>query len=209
VSAAEREINALMALHPKGFDLSLGRITRLLERLGNPHEKLPPVIHIAGTNGKGSTSAFCRAILEAQGSRSTFIHHRIWSTGTSGSASGRKAAGKLVGDEVLADAVRRVAEANRGETITVFEILTAVMFVLFSEHPADAAVVEVGLGGRFDATNVIANPGCFRDHVDFARSPGLSGRPGGTDRGGKGGYHQAGISGGDRRSEPRKRRARC
>jgi dihydrofolate synthase/folylpolyglutamate synthase len=67
VSAAEREINALMALHPKGFDLSLGRITRLLERLGNPHEKLPPVIHIAGTNGKGSTSAFCRAILEAQG----------------------------------------------------------------------------------------------------------------------------------------------
>ena len=67
MSAAEREINALMALHPKGFDLSLERITRLLGRLGNPHEKLPPVIHIAGTNGKGSTSAFCRAILEAHG----------------------------------------------------------------------------------------------------------------------------------------------
>jgi dihydrofolate synthase/folylpolyglutamate synthase len=158
VSAAEREINALMALHPKGFDLSLGRITRLLERLGNPHEKLPPVIHIAGTNGKGSTSAFCRAILEAQGLK-VHVHtsphlvnwHERFRIGAEGG-------GKLVGDEVLADAVRRVAEANRGETITVFEILTAVMFVLFSEHPADAAVVEVGLGGRFDATNVIAHP---------------------------------------------------
>ena len=158
MSAAEREINALMALHPKGFDLSLGRITRLLERLGNPHEKLPPVIHVAGTNGKGSTSAFCRAILEAQGLK-VHVHtsphlvnwHERFRIGAGGG-------GKLVGDEVLADAVRRVAEANQGETITVFEILTAVMFVLFSEHPADAAVIEVGLGGRFDATNVIAHP---------------------------------------------------
>ena len=158
MSAAEREINALMALHPKGFDLSLGRITRLLERLGNPHEKLPPVIHVAGTNGKGSTTAFCRSILEAQGlkvhvhtSRHLVNWHERFRIGAEGG-------GRLVGDEVLADAVRRVAEANRGETITVFEILTAVMFVLFSEHPADAALIEVGLGGRFDATNVIAHP---------------------------------------------------
>ena len=158
MSAAEREINALMALHPKGFDLSLGRITRLLERLGNPHEKLPPVIHVAGTNGKGSTTAFCRSILEAQGLK-VHVHtsphlvnwHERFRIGAEGG-------GRLVGDEVLADAVRRVAEANRGETITVFEILTAVMFVLFSEHPADAALIEVGLGGRFDATNVIAHP---------------------------------------------------
>ncbi|MEM5493575.1 folylpolyglutamate synthase/dihydrofolate synthase family protein [Hoeflea sp. AS16] len=158
VSAAEQEINALMALHPKGFDLSLGRITRLLERLGNPHEKLPPVIHIAGTNGKGSTSAFCRAILEAQG-LTVHVHtsphlvnwHERFRLGAEGG-------GQLVGDEMLADAVRRVAEANQGEMITVFEILTAVMFVLFSEHPADAALIEVGLGGRFDATNVIAHP---------------------------------------------------
>lgn len=158
MSAAEREINALMALHPKGFDLSLGRITRLLERLGNPHEKLPPVIHVAGTNGKGSTTAFCRSILEAQGLK-VHVHtsphlvnwHERFRIGAEGG-------GHLVGDEVLADAVRRVAEANQGETITVFEILTAVMFVLFSEHPADAAVIEVGLGGRFDATNVIAHP---------------------------------------------------
>ena len=158
MSSAEREINALMALHPKGFDLSLGRISRLLERLGNPHEKLPPVIHVAGTNGKGSTTAFCRSILEAQGLE-VHVHtsphlvnwHERFRIGAEGG-------GHLVGDEVLADAVRRVAEANRGETITVFEILTAVMFVLFSEHPADAAVIEVGLGGRFDATNVIAHP---------------------------------------------------
>jgi len=158
VSAAEREINALMALHPKGFDLSLGRITRLLERLGNPHEKLPPVIHIAGTNGKGSTSAFCRAILEAQGLK-VHVHtsphlvnwHERFRIGADGG-------GQFVGDEVLADALRRVADANQGEMITVFEILTAVMFVLFSEHPADAALIEVGLGGRFDATNVIAHP---------------------------------------------------
>ncbi|MBU2484261.1 MAG: bifunctional folylpolyglutamate synthase/dihydrofolate synthase [Alphaproteobacteria bacterium] len=147
-----------MALHPKGFDLSLGRISRLLERLGNPHEKLPPVIHVAGTNGKGSTTAFCRSILEAQGLK-VHVHtsphlvnwHERFRIGAEGG-------GHLVDDEVLADAVRRVAEANRGETITVFEILTAVMFVLFSEHPADAAVIEVGLGGRFDATNVIAHP---------------------------------------------------
>jgi dihydrofolate synthase / folylpolyglutamate synthase len=158
MSQAEREIEALMALHPKGFDLSLGRITRLLERLGNPHLHLPPVIHIAGTNGKGSTGAFCRAILEAHG-HTAHVHtsphlvnwHERYRLGAEGG-------GRLVADEMLADAVRRVAEANRGETITVFEILTAVMFVLFSEHPADAAIIEVGLGGRFDATNVIENP---------------------------------------------------
>lgn len=158
MSAAEREIDALMALHPKGFDLSLGRITRLLERLGNPHEKLPPVIHIAGTNGKGSTSAFCRAILEAHGLKAhvhTSPHLVNWHERFRIGADG---GGHLVDDEVLADALRRVADANQGEMITVFEILTAVMFLLFSEHPADAALIEVGLGGRFDATNVIAHP---------------------------------------------------
>lgn len=158
VSAAEQEINALMALHPKGFDLSLERITRLLQRLGNPQDRLPPVIHIAGTNGKGSTGAFCRAILEAHG-LTAHVHtsphlvnwHERYRLGAEGG-------GRLVSDETLAEAVRRVAEANQGEMITVFEILTAVMFLLFSEHPADVAIVEVGLGGRFDATNVIARP---------------------------------------------------
>ena len=155
---ADRQIERLMALHPKGFDLSLDRISRLLERLGNPQDRLPPVVHIAGTNGKGSTAAFSRALLEAAGYR-THVHtsphlvnwHERYRLGAEGG-------GKLVADAVVADAIERAAEANRGETITVFEILTAVTFLLFSEHPADAAVIEVGLGGRFDATNVIKKP---------------------------------------------------
>ena len=84
---------------------------------------------------------------------------RIWSTGTSATGWRADGGGRLVDDEVLAEAIARVAEANGGETITVFEILTAVTFLLFSEHPADAAIIEVGLGGRFDATNVIDEPG--------------------------------------------------
>ncbi len=147
-----------MALHPKGFDLSLERITRLLKRLGDPQDRLPPVIHIAGTNGKGSAAAFSRALLEAEGKR-VHVHtsphlvnwHERYRMGAPGG-------GRLVADDVLADAIARVAAANAGETITVFEVLTAVTFVLFSEHPADAAIIEVGLGGRFDATNVIKNP---------------------------------------------------
>lgn len=158
-SQAEREIERLLGLHPKGFDLSLARIERLLDRLGNPQDRMPPVIHIAGTNGKGSCAALCRALLEAEG-KSVHVHtsphlvrwHERYRMGVAG---GR---GELVEDGVLADAVRRVADANRGEQITVFEILTAVMFILFSEHPADVAIVEVGLGGRFDATNVISRP---------------------------------------------------
>ena len=156
--AADREIERLLTLHPKGFDLSLDRITRLLERLGNPQDRLPPVIHIAGTNGKGSAAAFSRALLEASGLKvhvHTSPHLVNWHERYRMAAPG---GGRLVEDEVLADAIARVAEANQGQTITVFEILTAVTFVLFSEHPADAAVIEVGLGGRFDATNVIKHP---------------------------------------------------
>lgn len=157
-SAAARAIEQLMMLHPKGFDLSLQRISRLLERLGEPQNHMPPVIHIAGTNGKGSASAFSRALLEASG-RLCHVHtsphlvnwHERYRLGAEGG-------GKLADDATLAEAIEKVAQANQGETITVFEILTAVMFVLFSEHPADAAIVEVGLGGRFDATNVIARP---------------------------------------------------
>ena len=158
-TAADREIERLMALHPKGFDLSLDRITRLLDRLGNPQDRLPPVIHIAGTNGKGSAAAFSRALLEAAGYPRPCPH--LAASGQLAralSAGGAAAAAGWSTTSVLAEAVARVAEANRGETITVFEILTAVTFVLFSEHPADAAIIEVGLGGRFDATNVIDNP---------------------------------------------------
>ncbi|NTG47701.1 bifunctional folylpolyglutamate synthase/dihydrofolate synthase [Agrobacterium rhizogenes] len=148
-----------MGLHPKGYDLSLDRITRLLDILGNPQNKLPPVIHVAGTNGKGSVTAFCRALLEA-GGYSVHAHtsphlvnwHERYRIGVKG---GR---GELVADAVLAEVLRRIADANGGEKITVFEILTAATFTLFAEHPADAAVIEVGLGGRFDATNVISDP---------------------------------------------------
>lgn len=151
---AADEIDKLMALHPKGFDLSLGRIKRLMDRLGNPQNNLPPVIHIAGTNGKGSCAAFCRAILEAH-SKSVHVHtspHLVrWHERF-------RLAGKLVDDATLTDAIKRVAAANNGEHITVFEILTAVMFVLFAEHHADIAIVEVGLGGRADATNIIEHP---------------------------------------------------
>ncbi|MHB0951581.1 MAG: bifunctional folylpolyglutamate synthase/dihydrofolate synthase [Allorhizobium sp.] len=158
-SEAEYEIEKLMGLHPKGFDLSLNRIRRLLEALGNPHLKLPPVIHVAGTNGKGSVTAFSRAILEAAG-LSVHVHtsphlvrwHERYRIGVKGGP------GQLVEDAVFADALRRVARANGGQPITVFEILTAVTFILFSECPADVAIIEVGLGGRFDATNVIENP---------------------------------------------------
>jgi dihydrofolate synthase/folylpolyglutamate synthase len=156
--AADREIENLLALHPKGFDLSLDRISRLLDRLGNPQDRLPPVIHIAGTNGKGSCAAFSRALLEAAGYRvhvHTSPHLVHWHERYRLAAEG---GGRFVEDAVFADAIARVARANGGETITVFEILTAVTFLLFSEHPADAAVIEVGLGGRFDATNVIPNP---------------------------------------------------
>ncbi len=155
---ADREIERLMALHPKGYDLSLDRISRLLERLGNPHERLPPVIHIAGTNGKGSAAAFSRALLEAAGYRvhvHTSPHLVNWHERYRLAAQG---GGKFVDDALLAKTIARVAKANHGEKITVFEILTAVTFLLFSEQPADAAIIEVGLGGRFDATNVISNP---------------------------------------------------
>ncbi len=158
-SEAEREIERLMTLHPKGFDLSLERVTRLLGLLGDPHKKLPPVIHVAGTNGKGSVTAFCRALLEA-GGYATHAHtsphlvnwHERYRIGVKGGRS------QLVDDALLADALRRIAAANDGQAITVFEILTAATFLLFSEQPADVVILEVGLGGRFDATNVISNP---------------------------------------------------
>lgn len=159
VSAAEQEIEKLMTLHPKGFDLSLDRIRRLLEVLENPHRKLPPVIHIAGTNGKGSATAFCSALLEAAG-LAVHVHtsphlvnwHERYRIGVKGGRS------QIVEDEMFAEALQRVAAANAGQTITVFEILTAVTFLLFSEQPADAVILEVGLGGRFDATNLVERP---------------------------------------------------
>ena len=156
MKTAAQRIEDLSKIHPKGYDLSLDRIKVLLTKLGDPHHKMPPVIHVAGTNGKGSTIAFCRAILEAAG-LSVHVHtsphlvnwHERYRIGCKGTP------GKLVSDAVLSDAIARVASANDGTAITVFEVLTAVMFVLFSEHDADVCLVEVGLGGRFDSTNIM------------------------------------------------------
>ena len=162
-----------LALHPRTIDLSLGRIERLLERLGHPERKLPPVIHVAGTNGKGSTIAFMRAILEAGGLAAHVytsphlvrFHERI--------RIGAVGGGQYVPEERLADALARCEAANDGEPITVFEITTAAAFLLFSESPADVLLLEVGLGGRVDATNVIDRVACAvvtpigRDHAEY------------------------------------------
>jgi len=156
-------IEHLSQFHPRGYDLSLGRIRDLLKKLGNPQGRLPPVFHVAGTNGKGSTIANLRAILEAA-SYSTHAHtsphlvnyHERYRLGHDKNCN--RKSGNLVSDDMLAEVLQRVADANDRAKITVFELLAAAMFVLFAEQPADYAVVEVGLGGRFDATNVIDTP---------------------------------------------------
>jgi dihydrofolate synthase/folylpolyglutamate synthase len=141
-------------LHPRRIDLSLGRIERLLADLGAPHKRLPPVVHVAGTNGKGSTVAFMRAALEAAGKR---VH--VYTSPHLVRFNERiRLAGALVDDERLADAFDRCEAINAGQSISVFEIITAAALLLFSETPADYLLLEVGLGGRFDATNVIEAP---------------------------------------------------
>ena len=163
----------LTALHPKRIDLSLDRIERLLAALDHPERKLPPVIHVAGTNGKGSTIAFMRAILEAAGK-----HVHVYSSPhlvrfNERYRLGQPGAGVLVSDAELAAALEECERANAGAPITVFEITTAVGLVLFARHPADVLLLEVGLGGRLDATNVVEHPlatvitRIAIDHTDF------------------------------------------
>ncbi|WP_188762694.1 bifunctional folylpolyglutamate synthase/dihydrofolate synthase [Sandarakinorhabdus glacialis] len=147
-------LQAAYALHPAEIDLSLGRLERLLSRLGNPHEKMPPVFHVAGTNGKGSTVAFLRACLEASGRR---VH--VYTSPHLIRFNERiRIAGKIVEDEALAELLREILKRNAGQPITFFELTTALAFLAFAREPADACVIEVGLGGRMDATNVIARP---------------------------------------------------
>ena len=163
----------LLALHPRRIDLSLDRMHRVLERLGHPERRVPPVIHVAGTNGKGSTIAFLRAMLEAAG-RSVHVYTspnlvRINERFRLGQADG----GLLVSDEELADALAECERANGDAPITIFEIETAAAFVLFARYSADMLLLEVGLGGRLDATNVIERPlasvitPVSMDHVEF------------------------------------------
>src|ERR1700722_3018585 len=163
----------LLALHPKRIDLSLARIERLLAALGHPEQHLPPVIHVAGTNGKGSTIAFARAILEAAGK---IVHVytspnlvRLNERFRIGHADG----GKLVGDAALGEVLAACEAKNGDAPITVFEMETAAAFLLFSRNPADVLLLEVGLGGRLDATNVVERPlasvitPVSIDHVEF------------------------------------------
>ncbi|PWE18182.1 bifunctional folylpolyglutamate synthase/dihydrofolate synthase [Marinicauda salina] len=141
-------------LHPKKIDLSLGRIERLLDALGRPQDTLPPAIHIAGTNGKGSTAAFLKAISEAAGER---VH--VYTSPHLVRFNERiMLAGEIVDDARLADAFARCEAANGEAEITFFEITTAAAFLMFSETPADRLILETGLGGRYDATNVLAAP---------------------------------------------------
>jgi len=148
----------LLSLHPKRIDLSLDRMWRLLAALGHPEQQLPPVIHVAGTNGKGSTVAFMRAILEAAGRRVHVYTSPHLVRFNERFRLGQAGGGALVTDEVLAAALSECEAANGAEPITVFEIETAAAFVLFARHPADVLLLEVGLGGRLDATNVIDRP---------------------------------------------------
>lgn len=168
-AASDLILERMKALHPKLIDLSLGRMERLMARLGHPERRLPPVIHVAGTNGKGSTCAYLRAILEASGRRAHVytsphlvrFHERI------------RIAGTLISESQLAAALQECEEANGPEPITFFEITTAAAFLAFSRSPADAAIIEVGLGGRLDATNVIKRPAMTvitpvdMDHQDY------------------------------------------
>lgn len=150
----EGVVARLHGLHPRLIDLSLDRLLLLLNKLGNPQLRLPPVLHVAGTNGKGSTCAFLRAMAEAAGQRVhvyTSPHLVRWNERI-------RLAGRLVSDAALEAAMEQVEQVNAGAPITVFEVNTAVAFALFAATPADVCILEVGLGGRGDATNVIAQP---------------------------------------------------
>ncbi|HTV35387.1 MAG TPA: folylpolyglutamate synthase/dihydrofolate synthase family protein [Xanthobacteraceae bacterium] len=148
----------LLALHPKRIDLSLGRIERLLAALGNPERHVPPVIHVAGTNGKGSTVAFARAILEAAGKRVHVYTSPNLVRINERFRLAKPGGGSFVEDAELVETLTECEVKNAGSPITVFEIETAAAFLLFSRHPADVALLEVGLGGRLDATNVVDKP---------------------------------------------------
>ncbi|MGF1455792.1 MAG: bifunctional folylpolyglutamate synthase/dihydrofolate synthase [Alphaproteobacteria bacterium] len=151
---SEALLSRLMSLHPRYIDLHLGRIERLLDALGAPHKALAPVLHVAGTNGKGSTVAFLKAMLEADGysvhcytsPHLVSFHERIVLNGLP------------IGEDALCDVLETCERVNNGAEITHFEITTAAAFLAFARHPADAVLLEVGLGGRLDATNVIDRP---------------------------------------------------
>lgn len=147
-------LDRLKTLHPSRMDLSLERIERLLHDLGRPQDKLPPVIHVAGTNGKGSTVAFLRAFYEAAG----FRVHVYTSPHLVHFAERIRVAGQTIAEADLVGLLEECERVNAGQPITFFEITTAAAFLAFSRTPADLVVLETGLGGRLDATNVVMQP---------------------------------------------------
>ncbi|MBR2573111.1 MAG: bifunctional folylpolyglutamate synthase/dihydrofolate synthase [Loktanella sp.] len=144
----------MMALHPKVIDLTLDRVWRLLSAVGDPQDHLPPVIHVAGTNGKGSTQAMIRAGLEQGGS----VVHAYTSPHLARFHERIRLAGDLITEPALTDVLDRCYHANGTDPITYFEITTVAALLAFAETPADYTLLEVGLGGRLDATNVVARP---------------------------------------------------
>ncbi|MEO6395893.1 MAG: folylpolyglutamate synthase/dihydrofolate synthase family protein [Devosia sp.] len=154
MSRTDAILKRLTALYPKFMDLQLDREWRLLEQLGNPQRRLPPIIHVAGTNGKGSTIAYLRAFLEAAGKRV----HVFTSPHLVRFNERIRLAGKLVSTRRLNDTLERVEAINAGQPITQFEITTSAALLLFAETPADYLLLEVGLGGTYDSTNVIDHP---------------------------------------------------
>ncbi len=154
MTSSDRLLQRMMTLHPKIIDLTLGRVERLLGELQHPEHSLPPVIHIAGTNGKGSTQAMIRAGLEACGEKVhaytsphlARFHERI------------RLAGQLISEDFLSELLDECLEANGPGEINFFEITTCAAFLAFSRTPADWTLLEVGLGGRLDATNVVDRP---------------------------------------------------
>jgi dihydrofolate synthase/folylpolyglutamate synthase len=166
-------IARLSALHPSRIDLGLERMQLLLEKLDHPERRLPPVIHVAGTNGKGSTIAYLRAILEAAGLRAHVYTSPSLVRINECFRLGRAGGGALVGDDELRAAFEHCERVNAGAPITIFEVETAAAFYLFAQHPADVLLLEVGLGGRLDATNVIDAPlaaviaPVSMDHTEF------------------------------------------
>ena len=168
-------IARLSGLHPRRIELGLERMQRLLQRLDHPERKLPPVVHVAGTNGKGSTVAYLRAILEA----ANYRVHAFTSPYLVRLNECYRLGGVLVDDAELDATLERCESVNAGAPITIFEIETAVAFDLFARNPADAVLLEVGLGGRLDATNVVETPvasvisSVSIDHTEFL-GPSLS-----------------------------------
>ncbi|WP_228243677.1 folylpolyglutamate synthase/dihydrofolate synthase family protein [Porphyrobacter sp. GA68] len=189
----QRQLNRLSRLSLPQGRLGLETVTRLLARLGDPQDRLPPVFHVAGTNGKGSTCAFLRAMLEADGKRvhATISPHLVRYN------ERIRLAGELIGDDHLASLLEEVLDAAAGLTPSFFEVTIAAAFLAFTREPADACVVEVGLGGRLDATNVIGRPAVCGiaalglDHERFLLTP-EAGTP--TDPMARIAFEKAGIA---------------